>query len=507
MSRTAEPIRRIAIVGGGTAGWIAASILARTLGPAGMDICLVESPEIGTVGVGEATIPPIIDLLRMLGIDEADFIRHTSATYKLGIKFTDWRKPGASYWHPFGGFGAPIANRPFANAFLTARSLGLEPRHGDYSACIALAEAGNCLPPGSPGSDIQKHALHFDAGLVAQYLSAYARRLGVRRIERTVNEVRLDDRGFISGLLLSDGQVLRADLYLDCSGFRGLLIEGALQTGYTDWRAHLPCDRAIAAPTARRADLAPYTLSAARNAGWRWRIPLQSRTGNGHVYASAYMDDQTALDDLLACLGEEPLAEPRVLRFVTGRRNLFWNRNCIALGLASGFLEPLESTSIQLVINGVFNLLDHFPDTEFEPRTVQNYNDELIREMETIRDFIILHYCATERQDTAFWRDRRAQVLPDSLAARIELYRASGRIRPRPGELFTDLSWFWVLDGMGLAAERTDPMLDVVPPAQLAEILRRLCADTQARTRTAPPHAALFASAPSTPPRAGLQLR
>ena len=506
----ATPIRSIAVVGGGTAGWLAAAMLARALPGTGTVITVVESPEIGTVGVGEATIPPILDLLRFLSIDEADFIRHTQATYKLGIKFVDWRAPGHGYWHPFGTFGAAISRRPFHHWWQRARVAGLAPRFEDYSACAALGEAGKFRKPdpdpAAPGAGL-RYALHFDAILVARYLRSYAERLGVVRLERTVQGAALREDGFIGALHFTDRSTLAADLYIDCSGFRGVLIEGALGTGYVDWSHWLPCDRAVAFPTVRPAEhgatadggrLPPYTLSRARAAGWQWRIPLQHRTGNGYVYSSAHCTDQAALDDLLATTGAgrgadaAPLAEPRKLRFVTGRRRLYWNRNCVALGLASGFLEPLESTSIHLVTSGLNHLLEHFPDSGFDQANIDSYNADLIEEAERVRDFIVLHYCLTRRDDAPLWNDCRTMALPDTLAERIEMYRRTGRIRPRAGELFTDSSWFYVFDGMGVVPEGCDPLTAVVPIAKLREILAALSRDTAVVVGAAPAHADCF---------------
>jgi tryptophan 7-halogenase len=490
----------IAIVGGGTAGWVAASVLTRALTGAGYAITVIESPDIGTVGVGEATIPPIIDLLRFLDINQEDFVRHTQATYKLGIKFIDWRNVGDSYWHPFGTCGAPINRRPFHHAWHKARTAGVTMDLQDYSLCTALGDAGRFRfpdPAGSPPVAGLRYALHFDAGLVAKYLRGYAERLGVVRREGTVRGATLKDNGFIDELAFEDGSRLAADLYIDCSGFRGLLIEQTLKTGYLDWSAMLPCDRAVALPTLSSVPPAPYTRAWARTAGWQWRIPLQHRVGNGYVYASAHLSDSAALEDLQATVGEEAAGEPRFLRFVTGRRRLFWNRNCIALGLASGFIEPLESTSIHLAISGVYNLLEHFPDRSFNQANIDQYNGELIEEYERVRDFVVLHYCLTQRTDTALWQYCRDMLLPQSLQERIDLYRASGRIRPKPGELFTDLSWFYIFEGMGIVPESYDPLMDAVPVARLREMLAIMVQATHAAARGAPTHESFF------PARAG----
>jgi len=491
-----EQIKRIAIVGGGTAGWMAASILARALPGSGCVIAVIESPDIGTVGVGEATIPPLIDLLRFLNINEADFVRYTQATYKLGIKFTDWAGRGRSYWHPFGTFGAPLNLRPFHHAWHRAYDEGLAPRFNDFSLCATLGDAGNFLfpdpaaPAPIPGL---RYALHFDAGLVAQYLRLYAEKLGVTRLERTVSTATLAASGGIDELIFDDASRLQADLYIDCSGFRGVLIEQVLQAGYVDWSGLLPCDRAVAVPTEMTSARPPFTEASARNAGWRWRIPLQHRAGNGYVYSSAHVSDAHALEDLLTQVGTKTLAEPRFLRFVTGRRRVFWKHNCVALGLASGFLEPLESTSIHLVMSGVYKLLEHFPTRRFARSNIDSYSEELIGEMEGIRDFLVLHYCLTPRADTPLWAHCRSMPLPDSLRQRIELYRQTGRIRPKSGELFTDLSWFYIFEGMGVRPERHDPLMDVVPMQSLRDALSTLAQATANAARGAPPHDSFFA--------------
>lgn len=488
-------IRSVAIVGGGTAGWLAASMLARALPGTGMVISVIESPEIGIVGVGEATIPPIIDLLRFLGIDESDFIRHTNATFKLGIKFIDWRELGHSYWHPFGTFGASVNRRPFHHWWHRARAAGLPLRFNDFSVCAALGDVGKFRfpdrQPDAPGAGL-RYALHFDATLVGKYLRAYAQRLGVAHLERTVAGATRSADGSLDELRFSDGSSLQADLYIDCSGFRGVLIEQTLGTGYLDWTAMLPCDRAVAFPAASKLTRPPFTQALARSAGWQWRIPLQNRDGNGYVYSSAHLSEDQALADLEATVGSAPLAEPRRLRFVTGRRRLFWHRNCIALGLASGFLEPLESTSIHLVTSGLYHLLEHFPDRSFDQANIDAYNARVIEEFEAIRDFIVLHYCLVQRGDTEFWRYCRSMAIPDSLRERIELYRGTGRIRIRSGELFTDLSWFYILEGLGLRPASYDPLLDVVTVSSLREILASMAVSTTVAVEPALPHDSYF---------------
>ncbi|HEV7607613.1 MAG TPA: tryptophan halogenase family protein [Steroidobacteraceae bacterium] len=488
-------IRKIVIVGGGTAGWIAASLLARTATEHQCAVTLIESTDIGTVGVGEATIPPIIDLLRILGIDEADFIRHTQATFKLGIQFKDWRVIGERYWHPFGTFGTSINRRPFHHFFLKARRAGQHPRISDYAICAALGDAEKFYFPDGEGRAPpgQRHALHFDAALVARYLRAYASRLGVEWLDRKVAHATLRADGFIDTLICTDGTRLQADLYVDCSGFRGVLIEEVLATGYIDWSAMLPCDRAVAMQTRTAIAPPPFTVASARGAGWQWRIPLQHRAGNGYVYSSAHVRDDEALEDLIAEVREPALTEPRYLRFTPGRRKQFWNKNCVALGLAAGFLEPIESTNIQLVINAVLNLLDHFPDRSFEPRNIAAYNQELVAEIEAVRDFIVLHYCRTERADSALWRHCREMPIPDSLQERIGLYEGTGRIRPQARELFTDLSWFYVLDGMGVKPATSDPLIDGPLFAQAQGTLTALRGQVARDVQRAPAHLGYFA--------------
>jgi tryptophan 7-halogenase len=487
-------IRHVAIVGGGTAGWLAAGMLSRALAGSGTAITVVESPEIGTIGVGEATIPPIIDLLGFLGVDLADFVRHTQATFKLGIRFRDWRTPGHSYWHPFGTFGSSFNRRPFQHYWQRARAAGTALRFNDFSLCAALADEGKFRFPDAsvpgPAAGL-RYALHFDAGLVAQYLRAYAERGGVSRLERTVAAATETDKGLLDELVFSDGSRLRADLFLDCSGFRGLLIEQTLKTGYLAWQDVLPCDRAIALPSAVAGPRMPYTQALARAAGWHWRIPLQQRIGNGYVYSSEHVTDEQALADLKAEV-TQPLGEPRLLRFTTGRRKLLWNRNCIALGLASGFLEPLESTSIHLVTSGLYHLLEHFPDRDFDQANIDAYNARVIDEVEVIRDFIVLHYCRTQRRDTPFWQQCGALPIPASLRERIELYQGTGRVQTRGRELFTELSWFYILDGLGIEPRAYDPLADVLEPAQLARALQMLRGEVLKEVRTAEAHDRFF---------------
>jgi tryptophan halogenase len=498
----AGPIRRIVIVGGGTAGWMSAAVLARALSGSGCSIVLVESPDIGTVGVGEATIPPILDLLQFLSIDAADFIHHTRATFKLGIRFSGWRAIGQEYWHPFGTFGEPINSRPFYHAWNFARAQGLNLRHADFSLNAKLGDAGNFRFPAAEGDGPEqglRYALHFDAALVAGYLRAYAKRLGVRCLGRTVDAATRRADGGIDELVFSSGDRLAADLYIDCSGFRALLIERTLQTGFENWSRWLPCDRAIAVQTEAKAERPPYTQATAGGAGWRWRIPLQHRVGNGHVYCSAHLSDEQALQELTTSLRGAMLTEPRVQRFIAGSRRLAWHHNCVAIGLSSGFLEPLESTSIHLIMSGLYRLLEFFPDASFAPAGIASYNRESMQEMQHIRDFIVLHYCLTERQDTPFWRECRDVRLPDSLQERIELYSQTGRVRTGARELFTDLSWFHVFEGMGVLPWSQDPLLQGLPADRLRAICGELAARVDRAARESASHDSFFANPAAQP--------
>jgi tryptophan 7-halogenase len=470
-------IKNIVIVGGGTAGWMAASCLARVFGQTMQGvktITLIESEEIGTVAVGEATIPTILDFVRFLKIDEADFIRETQSTFKLAIKFADWRKKGEQYWHPFGSLGPTIENRPLYQYWIKQRNEGASDRPlMDLSISVKLSEENKFTPPdNNPQSPLSglKYALHFNAGLVAKYLRRYSERKGVTRVEGRVSDTVMRDNGFIDAVIMEDGRRFAADFFIDCSGFRGILIDGALKAEYEDWTNYLPCDRAVAAPTARTEQTTPYTLSTAKDAGWQWRIPLQGRTGNGYVYSSKFTTDEEALASFLSSIEGEPQIEPRLLRFTGGRRREIWKANCLSLGLASGFLEPLESTSIHLIFASLFKFLDYFPDKDCNPQMAAEFNQLASAELEGIRDFLILHYCTTLRDDTPFWRYCRGMDIPASLEDRIELYREHGRIFTTFYDLFTPLSWVAVFEGMGVNAKRNDPLINNVPsePAQKA---------------------------------------
>lgn len=466
---------RIVIVGGGTAGWMTAAALSKVFGQAERSIVLVESEQIGTVGVGEATIPQILTFNRLLAIDEDDFIRNTRATFKLGIRFDDWGRIGDRYLHPFGVFGLPIEAIPFHHYFLKLRALGRLDRIDDFSlACVAAPRNRFTRPldlPRSPLSQIA-YAFQFDAGLYARYLRAYAESRRVTRMEGRIVSADLDaGTGFVTAVVLDDGRRVEGDLFIDCSGFRGLLIEQQLGVPYRAWSHWLPCDRALAVPCARTAPPEPYTRATARSAGWQWRIPLQHRIGNGHVYSSAYMEEAEAESILLGHLDGPPLAAVNRLRFTPGRRERFWERNVVAIGLSSGFLEPLESTSIHLIQSGIAKLIGLFPWRSFDPADTAKYNQQSINEIERIRDFVILHYKATERDDSAFWRYCRDMPIPDTLAEKLTLFRANGRLFREHDELFSETSWLAVMLGQRVIPRSYHPLVDAYPVEPLFEYL------------------------------------
>jgi tryptophan halogenase len=462
-----EEIRSVVIAGGGTAGWMAAAALARVLGPR-LSITLVESSEIGIVGVGEATIPAIAQFNRMLRIDEDDFLRNTQGTFKLGIEFVDWYEKGHAYMHAFGPVGRDLAYVPFHHYWLRHHADGGADTLWDYSLNHVVAKQSKFARlervPDTPLAGLT-WAFHFDASLYAAYLSRLAQKSGVRREEGMIAEVLLHpESGDVRALRLTDGRELAADLFIDCTGFRGLLIEQALHTGYEDWSHWLPCDRAWAVPSRRTTPLLPYTRSTAVEFGWQWRIPLQHRTGNGYVFSSAHTSDDRARELLLKNLGSEALAEPRLIRFMTGRRRQLWNRNVVCLGLASGFVEPLESTAIHLIQVAIQRLILLFPHRGDVEHRRREFNRSAAAEYEYIRDFIVLHYHANNRRGEPFWDACRDQSVPDSLAHRIEMFRESAGIFCATEDLFQLTSWLQVLWGQGVRPQATHPFVSSVAP-------------------------------------------
>ena len=471
-----DSVRRVVIAGGGTAGWMAAALLAKTLGRT-LEITLVESEEIGTVGVGEATIPPIRTFNNVLGIDEDDMLRSTRGTFKLGIEFCDWGQLGERYIHTFGDIGRDLGAGQFHQYWLRSRAEGHRGSLWDYSVnhCAARANRFDRLEriADTPLAGIL-YAFHIDASGYAAYLRRYSEGLRVNRVEGRIEAVERRDDGFIQALVLSGGRRVTGDLFVDCTGFRALLIGDALGVGYDDWSHWLPCDRAVAVPSVGPEPLLPYTRATARDAGWQWRIPLQHRLGNGYVYCSEFLSDDEATATVLANLEGEPLAEPRTLRFRTGRRQTFWVRNCVALGLASGFLEPLESTSIHLIQAGVTRLVHLFPDKRFRAANIDEYNRQMLFEFDRVRDFLVLHYAATRRTDTAFWRHCQAMDLPQGLQHRLALFRAAGRVYRDLGELFTEAAWLQVMLGQGIVPESYHPIADAITADQLRGYLGNL---------------------------------
>jgi tryptophan 7-halogenase len=464
----------IIIVGGGTAGWMVAAAFSHFL-EGGYQVHLIESDEIGTVGVGEATIPQINLFNSALGIDEDAFMRATQATFKLGIEFADWLRPGHSYHHAFGSIGRDVGLMPFQHLWHRAHMAGAAKDLGTYSLNNVAALAGK-MQRGAPRTaktlPDMPYAFHFDAGLYANFLRKFAELRGVRRSEGKVASTQLHgETGNIAAVVLEDGRSIAGDFFIDCSGFRGLLIEQALGTGYDDWSRWLPCDRALAVPCENSGGLTPFTRSTARTAGWQWRIPLQHRIGNGHVYCSGHISDDEAAHILLANLDGKPLADPRPLKFVTGKRRKFWNRNCVAIGLASGFMEPLESTSIHLIQSAISRLLKLLPGRHMVQADIDEYNRQSDFEFERIRDFLILHYKANERNDSDFWRQCRTMAIPDSLAAKIDLFKANGHIFREHEELFTEVGWLQVMVGQGMLPTGHHPLADQISDPDLKEFM------------------------------------
>ena len=493
--------QRFVILGGGTAGWIAAACLGRLLlrpQVQGYSITLVESADIGTVGVGEATIPSIQDMLRFLNVDEADFVRETDATYKLAIRFKDWAGPGSDFWHAFGELGPTVENLPLFQHWMRERAEGgTVPQLNALSIAGQMAAADHFAKPvqdqSSPLS-ASGYAYHFDASLVAQYLRGYAEHRGITRIEGRVIEVRRHDDGDIAGLTLADGRSVDGDIFIDCSGFTGLLIDKTLGSAYEDWSHWLPCDRAVAQPSRFVSPRVPYTVAQARDAGWTWRIPLQSRIGNGYVWSSRFSDEDTATRTLAEALPSPAMADPRHLRFTAGRRREPWVRNCLSLGLASGFLEPLESTSIHLIFANLFRFFDHLPRGRDAGPLRDTYNARCTREIEEIRDFIILHYCASPRRDADFWRYVTSMELPDSLMAKMELFKSQGKLLADYYDLFKPVSWMAVYTGLGVVPQHPDPLAALVPRSFAQQVLHGVTTAIRQTAQMAPSHESVLAN-------------
>ena len=495
---------RIVIIGGGTAGWMTAAGLARQLPGADYSVTLVESDEIGTVGVGEATLPHIKLFNDMLGLDEAQFMRETRATFKLGIEFCDWDQPGDRYIHPFGAFGEPWGGVEFQNHWLRAKANGrpVAPLQ-DYSYAVAAARANAFeLPDENPKSirSTYSYAYHFDAGLYAEFLRRWAIARGITRIEGQVDAIDRDrTSGAITQVTLKSGQSIPGDLFIDCTGFRSLLLAGQFDVGWEDWTQWLPCDRALAVPCAHGGDFTPYTRSTARPAGWQWRIPLQHRIGNGYIFSSNFLSQEEAQETLLVNLDGAALAEPRLLRFMPGRRALSWRSNCVAIGLASGFLEPLESTSIYLIQAAVIDLINLMPTPRMaqdgiDPRLADEFNRLTVMQYERVRDFLVLHYIANRREGEPFWDYLRHMPIPDSLAHKLELFRARAAAPNYQYGLFARDSWLSVLVGQGIVPEGYDRLADTFDLDMVAAKLDDFAGRIDSSVAAMPSHADFITS-------------
>ncbi len=490
----AGPLRTLCIVGGGTAGWIAAALIAHHY-PA-VKVELIESDDIGTIGVGESTIPPFLQLLARLGISESEFVAECQSSFKLGIEFRDWRRVGHSYFHPFGSIGTPIEVGDFYQLWLRLRVGGEAGLLQDYAPASVMAREGRfTLPFKAQRTPIAgaTYALHVDARRVARYLRRFAEARGVIRTEGIVSDVAQDAGGFVERVRLVDGREAAADFFIDCTGFRALLSEKTLGVGFNDWSHWLMCDRAIAVQTENVGSPPPYTLAHAQEAGWRWRIPLQHRAGNGHVFASRYMSDDEATAILLDQTEGQPVTSPMTVRFRTGVREAPWRGNVLAVGLSGGFIEPLESTAIHLIYRGIDYLFRFLPDRDCAPELAAEFNRRMITDYAEIRDFIILHYCVTERRDTAFWRACAEMELPESLRRRIALFRVNGVLEEGVDELFGPVSWQSVMDGMGIVPRVYHRSVDRLQVPDLGGELRAAARALDGFVATLPSHAAFIA--------------
>ncbi len=470
-------IKKIVVAGGGTAGWMTAALLKKVLQNT-LEIELVESEEIGIIGVGEATIPPMQTFNSFLGINEPEFLRETKATIKLAIRFENWKKIGEQYYHTFGAPGAAVGFSPFQHYWLRGLKHGIHTSLWDYDLNYLCCEAQVFSKFESPDPLYQvPYAYHLDSGLYGRYLRKLSEQAGVKRTEGKIARVNLESStGNVQSLLMQNGTEIHGDLFIDCTGMRGLLIQDALQTGYEDWNHWLPCDRALAVPSERFEQTLPYTRSIARSAGWQWRIPLTHRNGNGIVYSSNHLSDDEAANILLSHLDSKALAEPKPIKFRTGRTKQQWNKNVVAVGLSSGFLEPLESTSIHLIQSAIVRLLKIFPHQGITQVQIDEYNKESKIEYETVRDFIILHYYANERDDTAFWRDLQSMKIPERLSNKIKLFKETGSIFSDHLDIFHDSSWLQVMLGQGIMPKDYHPSANVPSEEQLRTMLSQIAA-------------------------------
>ena len=487
-----KSLKKIVIVGGGSAGWMTAAALSSMLPEGSASVTLIESDKIGTVGVGEATIPDMINFNGMLGINEAEFLKATNGTFKLGIEFIDWGKKGDRYLHPFGQHGVDMQGIDFHQYWLHSKANGQGTALEDYSICAVAAKQNKfSLPNPNPKSVMShlRYAYHIDATLYAKYLRNYAEKRGVRRLEGLVQNVGQNaETGDITNVSLENGDTIEGDFFFDCTGFRALLTEKTLGVPFKDWAHWLPCDTAQTVASERVDPLLPYTKATAKTAGWQWRIPTQHRTGNGHIYSSQYMEDDEAIDILMDGLDSSAKGELRKIRFKTGCRESFWNRNCIAIGLSSGFLEPLESTSLYLIQMGISRFITLFPTADVSPIVRDEYNFQMRKEFDQVRDFIILHYVATERDDSPFWNYCRNMSIPDSLQRKIDLFREAGRVFRYDDELFSKPSWIAVCVGQNIYPKTVDPIVASLPPAQVNHSLNSMRAAMNQTAQKMPTH-------------------
>ncbi|WND03579.1 tryptophan 7-halogenase [Temperatibacter marinus] len=485
-------LKSIVILGGGSAGWMTAAALSSLLDTNKVSVTVVESEDIGTVGVGEATIPDIINFNRILGISEEEFMKATHATFKLGIEFNNWGKQGDSYFHPFGTHGVDMNGIDFHQYWLYLQSKGDRSKLEDYSINALAAEDNKfCLSNNDPRSPLSliRHAYHFDATRYAHFLRDYAEKRGVKRIEGKVQDVQQDsETGHVTSLILESEQSVSGEFFFDCTGFRSLLLTKTLGVPFNDWSHWLPCDSALAVPSERAGPLLPYTKSTAKSSGWQWRIPTQDRVGNGHIYASDFISDSDAEKSLLDDLDGAPLADPRQLRFKTGCLEKFWEKNCIAIGLSAGFLEPLESTSIYLIQMGISRFIALFPDASLSDVIRDEYNRHMRQQFDQVRDFIILHYCATERTDSDFWNYCRTMSIPESLERKIDLFKQGGRIFRYEDELFATPSWLAVMIGQNISPVIGDPIVASLPFEQVEKSLKSMNMGMKRTTAQMPSH-------------------
>ena len=490
-------IKNIVIVGGGTAGWMTAAAFAKSLDSAQYNVRLVESDQIGIIGVGEATIPAVRDFNQFLGLDEREFMKATNATFKLGIEFKNWGRLGDSYIHPFGPFGQSINNVGFHHYWLKMRQQGDMSGFEEYSLPITAARSDKFdYPSSDPRSPLSTYlyAFHFDAGLFAVYLRKWSEQRGIVRTEGKVTEVTQDNEsGFIKSITLESGQVIEGDLFVDCTGFRGLLIEQTLKSGFDDWSQWLPCNRALAVPSENVGELTPHTRATALKAGWQWRIPLQHRTGNGHVYCSEYLSDDEATQMVLDNTEGTPLAEPRLIKFTTGMRSKAWVKNCVAIGLSCGFLEPLESTAIYVIQSAIMKLIRSFPDASFSTVESDEFNRQIDAKFNQVRNLLIAHYKETQRDDSPYWNYCRNMSIPEDLEHRIALFRHRGHVSYKASELFNEPSWLSVLIGQHVIPESYDPRVDSVDKDEIAQRLSQIKTIIRQAAASMPEHASTIA--------------